>query len=123
VLRQLYGTLTIPPAVYSEMANIGKTVPGTLAVQTLPWITVQPVADSNQVETLRAILDPGEAEAIVLALDLRAELLILDERPERAESLQQGLFCATTPRISKNIISTRLWARCSADMLLTVASK
>lgn len=73
LLHQLYGSITIPQAVYNEMATISRTVPGALEVQTLSWITVQPVADSKQVEALRAVLDPGEAEAIVLALELNAE--------------------------------------------------
>ena len=64
-LRQLYGTVTIPQAVYKEMVGLSRTVPGTLEVQTLRWITAQPVTDLNQIETLRAILDQGEAEAIV----------------------------------------------------------
>ena len=71
LLHQLYGTITIPQAVYNEMAAIGKTVPGTLEVQTLPWITTQTVTDRNQATALRAILDQGEAEAITLALELQ----------------------------------------------------
>lgn len=35
LLHQLYGTVTIPQAVYNEMAAISRTVPGTLEVQTL----------------------------------------------------------------------------------------
>lgn len=49
------------------MATIGRTVPGALEVQTLPWITVQPVTDRNQVEALRAVLDPGEAQSDLTA--------------------------------------------------------
>jgi predicted nucleic acid-binding protein len=52
------------------MANIGQTAPRALEVQTLPWITIQPVAGPNQVEALRAVLNPSEVEAIVLALEL-----------------------------------------------------
>jgi predicted nucleic acid-binding protein len=91
LLRQLYGTVTIPQAVYQEMVGLGTTVPGTLEVQTLPWIIVQPVTDLNQVKTFRTILDQGEAEAIVLAMELNAELLIIDERPGRAIAAEYGL--------------------------------
>jgi uncharacterized protein len=91
LLHQLYGTVTIPQAVYNEMAGISKTVPGAIAVQTLSWITTQPVTDSNQVEVLRSILDQGESEAIALALELNTELLIIDEKPGRAIARRYGL--------------------------------
>lgn len=91
LLHRLYGSITIPQAVYNEMATIGRTVPGALEVQTLPWITVQPVTDRNQVQALRAVLDPGEAEAIVLAIELNAALLIIDERPGRAIAKQNSI--------------------------------
>lgn len=91
LLRQLYSSITIPQAVYNEMANISRTVPGALEVQTLPWMTVQPVTYPDQVEALRAVLDPGEAEAIVLALELNTELLIIDERPGRAIARQNSI--------------------------------
>jgi uncharacterized protein len=91
LLHQLYGTITIPQAVYNEMAGIGKTVPGTLEVQALPWIATQSVTDLNQVAALQAVLDQGEAEAIALALQLSAELLIINENPGRAIARQYGI--------------------------------
>jgi len=126
LLYQLYGTITIPQAVYNEMATIGRTVPGALEVQTLSWITVQPVTDPSQVTALRAVLDPGEAEAIVLALELNAELLLIDERPGRAiarqtgiaiigvlgvllEAKQQGLIVAVKPLIDQLIHQVDFW--------------
>ncbi|PSB34428.1 DUF3368 domain-containing protein [Stenomitos frigidus] len=120
LLHQFYDTITIPQAVYNEMATIGRAVPGALEVQTLPWITVQPVKDQNQVEALRAVLDPGKAEAIVLALELNASLLIIDERPGRSiarqnsiliigvlgvllEAKQQGLIASVQPLVDRLI--------------------
>lgn len=81
LLHQLYGEIVIPQAVYDEMAGIGKTVPGTIEVQTLPWIKKQQIGNLNLWETLQANLDPGEAATLVMALELKAELLIMDERP------------------------------------------
>lgn len=91
LLQQLYGTITIHRAVYNEMAGIGKTVPGAIEVQILPWIETQSVTDLNQVASLRTILAQGEAEAIVLALKLNAEFLIIDESPGRAIARQYGI--------------------------------
>lgn len=38
LLRQLYKTIIIPVAVYTEMVAAGKEVPGAVEVQTLAWI-------------------------------------------------------------------------------------
>jgi hypothetical protein len=97
LLHQLYGCIIIPKAVYNEMAGVGKPVPGAIEVQTLPWIQTQEVADSNQVTEIQANqenIDLGEAEAIILALELKADLLLMDERRGRAVATSYGLNVA-----------------------------
>ena len=91
LLQQLYGTIIIPPAVYQELINSGDTDPATLAVQTLSWIQTQPVSDRVLLETLQSNLDPGEAEAITLAVEIHADRLIIDERRGRNEAIRLGL--------------------------------
>jgi predicted nucleic acid-binding protein len=91
LLQQLYGNIIIPPAVYQELINSGDADPATLAVQTLDWIQTQPVSDRVLLETLQANLDPGEAEAITLAVEINAERLIIDERRGRNEAIRLGL--------------------------------
>jgi predicted nucleic acid-binding protein len=91
LLEQLYGNIIIPPAVYQELINSGDTDPATLAVQTLDWIQTQPISDRVLLETLQTNLDPGEAEAITLAVEINAERLIIDERRGRNEAMRLGL--------------------------------
>jgi predicted nucleic acid-binding protein len=91
LLQQLYGTIIIPPAVYQELINSGDADPATLAVQTIDWIQTQPVSDRVLLETLQANLDPGEAEAIALAVEINADRLIIDERRGRNEAIRLGL--------------------------------
>lgn len=93
LLSQLYNRVTIPEAVYLELAKIEPPVPGTLEVQTVPWIKVRQVLNREVVERLRveAKLDPGESEAIALALELNADLLLIDERRGRAEANRLGV--------------------------------
>lgn len=91
LLHQLYQQVIIPQAVYDEMVSLSYIVPGTVEVQTLPWIKVQTVSDIQRVTILQSKLDIGEAEAIVLALELKADLLLLDERRGRKLASSLGI--------------------------------
>lgn len=94
LLRQLYRTIVIPEAVYTEMVAAGKPVPGAVEVQTLCWIQVQSIDDVQRVAALQSSqnnIDLGEAEAIALALELKAELLLMDERRGRVLGQSCGL--------------------------------
>ena len=55
------------------------------------WIERRAVADPAAVDLLRAELDAGEAEAIVLARQLRARYVILDNREPRIVARRLGL--------------------------------
>ena len=92
LLSQLYNQVIIPEAVYRELADIDPPVPGTLEVQSASWLEVRQVVNSEVVEHLQSevSLDPGESEAIALALELNADLLLIDERRGRAEADRLG---------------------------------
>ncbi|NCR27746.1 MAG: DUF3368 domain-containing protein [Microcystis aeruginosa BS13-10] len=91
LLHQLYGTIIIPQAVYEEMASLGYAVPGTIEIMTLSWIETRPVTQQNQVNQLLNKLDRGESEGIILALELGADILILDGRKGRKVAQSLGL--------------------------------
>ena len=93
LLPQLYNQITIPEAVYRELADITPPVPGTLEVQTATWLEVRQVVNYQVVKRLidDVRLDPGESEAIALALELDADLLLIDERRGRAEADRLGV--------------------------------
>jgi uncharacterized protein len=93
LLLQLYNQVTIPDAVYRELAEIDPPVPGTLEVKIAPWLEVRQVVNRDVVERLQVEvrLDPGESEAIALALELNADLLLIDERRGRAEADRLGV--------------------------------
>lgn len=79
-MHQLYSRIIIPEAVNIELTDVGVPVPGSTEVQTESWIETQNVSDQKLVNSLRRDLYPEDAEAIALAIELNAELLILDER-------------------------------------------
>lgn len=91
LLRQLYDEIVIPTAVFNEIIHVGNTDASAGVVPTLSWIKTQPATDRGFVNTLRAELDPGEAEAIALAVELNADRLLMDERLGRSAAMQVGL--------------------------------
>lgn len=91
ILRQLYGSIVIPESVYHEIAVTGSGEAGSMEVQTLGWIETKKAANRFQVAALQIELDKGEAEAIALALELKSDLLLLDERRGRAVASRLGL--------------------------------
>jgi predicted nucleic acid-binding protein len=91
LLHSLYNEILIPQAVYQEVVQTGKGREGAAAVEAAPWITVQTVQDSVAVELLRDQLDRGESEAIVLAMEGKAQLLLIDEARGRRIAQSRGL--------------------------------
>ena len=89
LLPQLFDEILVPVAVRDEVLRAAPEVPGMPAIHAAfqaGWLAVHAVADPAQAEQLRADLDPGEAEAITLAKELAADLLLLDERRARAQA-------------------------------------
>lgn len=71
ILRALYGTVKIPPAVNEELRTWHVDIPD--------FIQMVPVQTNPLLNELQRTLDRGEAEAIVLAKHLKADLLLIDE--------------------------------------------
>ncbi len=94
LLRQLYGNVLIPTAVRAEILSGGPGAPGVLAVTTLPWVETRTATNALLIGALRQQLDAGEAEAIALASETKADLLLLDERHARQVAANLGVKVA-----------------------------
>ncbi len=91
LLKSLYGQLHIPKAVQHEVALLGHGRPGAKRVEAAIWIRTVDVRDMTAVQLLRERLDAGESEAIVLAIQLEADLLLIDEARGRRIAEARGL--------------------------------
>jgi len=91
IIHQLYMTIYIPEAVYSELTNNGSNIPGAQEAKTYPWIKTKKVRNKDRVNTHAKLLDPGESEAIALAEELNADLLIMDEKIGRKYAKSLGI--------------------------------
>lgn len=94
ILRELFGEVIIPKAVWVEVVEKGEGKPGSDEVKNATWIKVVEVGDKLSIEILRKEIEAGEAEAIVLAKELNADLIILDEKIPRIIAKSLGLKVA-----------------------------
>jgi len=81
LLRDLYATVLIPDAVRSEISATGQS--GAQEVAQVDWIITRPIEHDVVLKLLLREVDRGEAEAIALALQLKADILLIDERKAR----------------------------------------
>ncbi|NUQ26755.1 MAG: DUF3368 domain-containing protein [Saprospiraceae bacterium] len=79
LLPELFTEIVIPTAVFDEIAGEGNNEPGSVEVKTASWVKILPAPVQPLLPQLLQDLDQGEAEAIVLALDLKADFVLMDE--------------------------------------------
>lgn len=98
ILREQFGVIRIPHAVWSELSRLEHlTGKRTLEqAREVGWLEVQTVANRSLVDVLGVTLDAGESEAIAMAVELPAELLIMDESAGRAMARSLNLGIAGT---------------------------
>jgi len=87
LLNWIYGKIIIPESVLHELSIIDLEQP----IQSLSWIEKQSVIDKSLIDALSLDLDLGEAEAIALAREMEADLLLIDERRGRKVASRLGL--------------------------------
>lgn len=91
LLKDLFGEITIPEKVFNEVVVAGTEKYGSSDVKECPWIRVSKTSDNILKNHLMQTLDEGEAEVIVLADELKADLVIIDERLARKYVEKAGL--------------------------------
>jgi predicted nucleic acid-binding protein len=77
LLNKLYGSISIPQAVYYEI-EIGKDKEFYTDLNKIEWINIEKI-QVNESKLYLFDLDAGETEVLILAHEQRADLVILDE--------------------------------------------
>jgi predicted nucleic acid-binding protein len=83
LLQRLYGEVLIPEAVRDELLVFFSIVP--------EFLHCRQVSDAGEVKRLCSELDLGEAEAIVLAHEMHADVLLIDELNGRRIAKREGI--------------------------------
>ena len=92
LLPALFGKVVIPGKVFDELMVLETSFGHDLSeFKSASWLEVVQVVDIKAVHHFQKILDKGESEAIVLAKELRADFLLMDETDGRRIAQQEGL--------------------------------
>jgi uncharacterized protein len=82
VLPVLFDSILIPPTVAAELVRTGGRF-HLIEVNDYPFLQIRAAHDEEQVKRLLPLLDRGEAEAIVLAHEIAADAILIDEADGR----------------------------------------
>lgn len=91
ILEKVVKSLMIPPAVYDDIVTKGAGRPGASEVKEAKWIEKRNVSERELVMKLNVTLGRGESEAIALAKEVKADLVILDDEKARKAAISEGL--------------------------------
>ena len=83
LLRYFFDKIVVPEVVYKECVIEGKGREDAKKIEKAEWIKVAKIRDEKLKRALMIVLDEGEAEAITLALEESADLILLDDYEAR----------------------------------------
>ena len=90
LLPKLFGRVIIPSAVFDELQAVGASAKVSQWTKNLPeWLEIRQT--ELTADTSLDILDAGEREAILLAQELAADLLLVDDRQARQAAISLGI--------------------------------
>jgi uncharacterized protein len=92
LLQELFGDVYIPQAVFDETVTFGRA--GSRAKQEVAsadWIHIVEIKDRLAVNVLLDEMDLGEVETIVLASEMNADWVLMDEKKGRRKLAQLNI--------------------------------
>jgi len=93
LLGQLFNEIIIPEEVNTEVTIRGAGLPGAALTQQASWVRIKPIQDTALFARWRAAyrLGAGEVATIILAKELPADVVLLDERKARLLAQAEGV--------------------------------
>ena len=93
LLEKMFGYIVIPKAVYDELTVNEKFAKEILKIKEAEFVKVGEVKNDSSVNILRNVtgLDAGESEAIVMAGEKEADLLLMEEHKGRQVAKKLGI--------------------------------
>jgi len=79
LLQRLFADVLVPSAVYKEVLA-GTDKPGATVIANASWLQVRSPAANPTIEPLLLGLDEGEFQVLLLAREVQADWVLLDEK-------------------------------------------
>ncbi|MCH8318192.1 MAG: DUF3368 domain-containing protein [Bacteroidetes bacterium] len=89
LLKDIYEKIIIPEGVYQEI-EIGKNKEYYINLAELEWVKIEKIKNNQAIKYL-AGLDKGEAEVIILAEEINADIVVIDEKIGREYAKRNNL--------------------------------
>ena len=90
LLKKMYGEIVIPQAVYDELTAKEDSVSQDVR-DNASWLRIAKVQNTKIITMFSVSLHTGEVETIMLADEMKADLVIIDDLLARKYALQAGL--------------------------------
>ncbi|MDO4338881.1 MAG: DUF3368 domain-containing protein [Eubacteriales bacterium] len=95
ILKNLYGEIIIPQAVFSEVTAKKDSV--CRQIREKEWIHVEQITDQSDKKMYRAKLHDGEVEVMILAQGMpKADLVVIDDNAAKKTAKYLGLTVTGT---------------------------
>jgi len=99
LVKKLFGEIFIPDAVKQEILSGGKDTFSFREIENKQWIKTKKIENELAKKYLLTDIDDGEAEVIVLAEELKAKIIIMDDRLGRKVARLRGFHVVGTLRL------------------------
>lgn len=95
LLKKLYREVSIPEAVYREVAAKKDSVCMQVIGES-DWIHIEKIRDRSEKKMYKAKLHDGEVEVMILAQEKQADLVVIDDNAAKKTAKYLGLMVTGT---------------------------
>lgn len=91
LIPRLFHKVILPQTVFDEIVHDGAGLPGAEEIRQANWVEIRTCQNTALISLLSQELDPGESEAIALALEIQADFILMDEDMGRKIAIRYHL--------------------------------
>lgn len=107
LLKQIYGTIIIPKAVFHEVSAKKGSVCEIAVINSLDWIIMKEIKNEMAKQFYKTQLHAGEVEVMILAKEEEADLVVIDDNNAKRHAKYLGLMVTIISHLAAQIQSSQ----------------